>query len=227
MKVSTVYRKLEVLAEVVFIPLEGRADAKAARQSVRALQPRQVIIIGGGQQPVILDSNKKKMNKDYPGEASLLADAIRAFLRGFDAKVVTPTVGDMIELNVGHAAYPVRLIDKPYFPKDELEKLSKSPDELPSIEPFEVKVGDCTVSLLNHVATGQRVATDGSIVLAPRCIPDKACRPVVMISNGDILLTDLRSDLTAEGMKAEYRCVHILGFSFLEYFSKIFIFIFL
>ena len=206
MKVSIVYRKLEVLAEVVFIPLEGRADAKAARQSVRALQPRQVVIIGGGQQPVRLDAGKEKLNKDYPGEASLLADTIRAFLRGDNAaEVMIPSAGEVAELNVGHAAYPVRLIDKPYICKDEMENSSTPPDELPSIEPYEVKVGDCTVSLLNYVATGQRVATDGSIVLAPRIVPDKACRPVVMISNGDILLTDLRSEIIAQGMKAEYR----------------------
>lgn len=206
MKVSTVYRKLEVLAEVAFIPVEGRADAKAARQSVRALQPRQVVIIGGGQHPVCLEAGKIKMTKDYPGEASLLADTIRAFLRGNEAAaVMTPSAGETVELSVGHAVYPVRLIDKPYISGDDMEKKSTSPDVLPSIEPYEVKVGDCTVSLLNYVATGQRVAADGSVVLAPRCVPDKTSRPVVMISNGDILLTDLRSEIIAQGMKAEYR----------------------
>jgi cleavage and polyadenylation specificity factor subunit 2 len=204
MKVSTVYRKLEILAEVIFIPVEGRADAKAARQSVRALQPRQVVIIGGGKHVVSLESGKAKLDKGHPGEASLLADAIRAFLRGVDSSVAVPSAGEMIELSVGHAAYPVRLIDKPYISKNELEKMSSMHDELPSIEPYEVKVGDCTVSLLNYVVTGQKVATDGSIVLAPRNATDSACRPVVMISNGDILLTDLRSEIIAQGMKAEY-----------------------
>jgi len=115
-----VYRKLEVLAEAVFIPLEGKADAKAARQSVRALQPRQVVIIGGGQQPVCLNAGKFKLNKDYPGEAALLADTVRAFLRGGHAsRVMLPSAGEVVELSVGHAAYPVRLIDKPYVSADD------------------------------------------------------------------------------------------------------------
>jgi hypothetical protein len=36
------------------------------------------------------------------------------------------------------------------------------------VEPFEAKVGACTVSIMDCVATGQKVALDGSIVLAPR-----------------------------------------------------------
>jgi len=201
MKVSTLYRKLEVLAEVIFISLEGRADAKAARQSVRALQPRQVVIIGGGKQPVNIDAGKNKWNKEYPGEATLLADSVRAFLRGdHSAAVMSPSAGEVVELSVGHSAYSVRLIDKPYVFKDEPES------NFASIEPYEVKVGDCTVSMLNYIATGQRVATDGSVVLAPRIEPEKVRRhSVIMISNGDILLTDLRSEIIAQGMKAEYR----------------------
>ena len=47
-KLSTESRRVEVLAEITFIPLEGRVDARAARQSVRVLQPRQVVILGRG-----------------------------------------------------------------------------------------------------------------------------------------------------------------------------------
>ena len=42
-KVSVISRRLEVLAEIIYTPLEGRVDARAARQSVRALQPRHYI----------------------------------------------------------------------------------------------------------------------------------------------------------------------------------------
>ena len=53
-KVSVIPRKLEVLAEVVYAPLEGRVDARAARQSVRALQPRHLVIIGGPRSNALL-----------------------------------------------------------------------------------------------------------------------------------------------------------------------------
>ena len=40
-------RRLEALTEVVYTPLEGRVDACVVRQSVWALQPRHLVIIGG------------------------------------------------------------------------------------------------------------------------------------------------------------------------------------
>ena len=51
MKVYTINESLEVLAEISYVPLEGRVNARSARQSIRALQPRQIIILGGGPVP--------------------------------------------------------------------------------------------------------------------------------------------------------------------------------
>lgn len=112
----------------------------------------------------------------------------------------------MIELSVGHAAYSVRLlIDTPYMTREEKESYVEEGLELPSVEPHEAKVGECTVSLMDCIATGQRVATDGSIVLAPRRYPESNNHSsAVMLSDGDVLLPDLRSEVIAQGMKAEY-----------------------
>lgn len=213
-KVSTLPRRIEILAEVAYVPLEGRVDARAARQSVRALQPRQVVILGGGTNVV------GRMSE----EASLLADAVRSLTIGGDSSsngggsIFAPSDGETTELSVGHAAYSVRLIDTPYVSKEEresgvvatvsssssLEDLSNAP-----VEPFEAKMGECTVSVLDCVATGKRVAADGSIVLAPHRTSEHSRhhhhhQPTVMISDGDVLLTDLRSEIIAQGMKAEY-----------------------
>ena len=93
--------------------------------------------------------------------------------------------------------------DTPYMTKEEKQKMLLAGEEIPNIEPNNAKVGGCTVSLLDCVATGQKVAADGSIVLAPRGI-SQGKRPNVMLSDGDVLLTDLRSEVIAQGMKAEY-----------------------
>lgn len=197
MKVSTVPRLLEVLAEIAYIPLEGRVNARAARQSVRALQPRHVVVLGGSARDTATD-----MAVD---EVTLLADSVKSHVTG-DRKVLTPSDGDTAELSVGHAAYSVRLIDTPYFSKEELA--AREVDEEPPIpvEPFEAQLGEFTVSLFDCLATGKKVALDGSIVLAPR--PDskanQALQPNVLVSNGEVLLTDLRAELIAEGMKADY-----------------------
>lgn len=46
---------------------------------------------------------------------------------------------------------------------------------------------------------------DGSIVLAHRPSSDRISRhPNVMVSNGDVLLTDLRIKVIAKSMKADY-----------------------
>ena len=216
-KVSTVPRRLEVLAEVAFIPLEGRVDARAARQSVRALQPRQVVILGGGRPGYISEEeealitgrnvgNTKDASSsgDIVGEARLLADAVRSLSLG-RGSIFAPADGETIELSVGHAAYSVRLVDTPYMTKEEKEAMAAAGEELPAFEPFEAKMGECTVSLLDCVATGQKVASDGKIVLAPRLLSENSRQPNVMLSDGDVLLTDLRSEVIAQGMKAEYR----------------------
>lgn len=198
-KVSVVPRRLEVLAEVAYTPLEGRANARAARQSVRALQPRHLVVIGG------------------PKENSmLLADALRTSSSGPSSKddgdkkslAHIPMVGETIQLTVGHAAYGVRLIDMPYLTQAEKEEmeLADTEDAIEPVEPQEAKIGDCTVSLVDYVATGKKWAVDGSIVLAPRRrqLVNSLKQPSLMLSTREVLLTDLRAEVTALGMKAEY-----------------------
>jgi hypothetical protein len=191
-KVTTISRKIEVLAEISFIPLEGRVDARAARQSVRALQPRQVVVLGG---PKGNDCDETIID-----EVSLLAEAAKSFVT--DKKpILVPSDGETAELDVGHAAYAVRIIDAPY----QTREAQSSGVEAPlSVEPFEAKLGACIVSLLDSVATGQKVALDGSIVLAPRMTASADDAPKLYLSDGEVLLTDLRAELIGAGMKAEY-----------------------
>ena len=141
----------------------------------------------------------KKEEMGAVDEVSLLAEAAQSFLTT-NNKVPTPSDKDMVELEVGHAAYSVRLIDTPYRTKDEKEKEEEPPAP---IELYEAKLGACAVSLLDFVATGQKVALDGSIVLAPRA-KSNSKQPSIYVSDGEVLLTDLRSELIAQGMKAEY-----------------------
>jgi len=246
LKVTTVSRRIEVLAEIIYVPLEGKVDARAARQTVRALQPRQVVILGGAkpttsEEKQWMDALRKSANiamfddfddeeddeeeelwghtadptsqQSFQGEMRLLADAVRDLRTNHSGSFLAPANQETIELNVGHAAFSVRLIDTPYLTKqqqeqeDQLTTKDTSHEDLQKmLEPFEVKMAECTVSLLDCVATGQKVAADGSIVLAPRIHSkkDQHHRPSLLLSDGDVLLTDLRAEVTAQGMKAEY-----------------------
>ena len=230
-KVTTVLRKLEVLAEVSYVPLEGRVDARAARQSVRALQPREVIVLGGKVLDKNAENSKGVVNgsqtttttrtttgNDGPAnepikvidEVSLLSDAVKTHSTAKKA-ALTPSDGETAELDIGHSAYPVRLIDTPYGGHAPggagNDGMAGEPEEL-----FEARLGDCTVSRLDFVATGKKVALDGSIVLAPKGTDSSlfpARQPAqnssIYLSAGDVLLTDLRAEMIAQGMKADYR----------------------
>ena len=198
-KVSTVPRRLQVLAEVTYIPgLEGRVGARAARQTVRALQPREVVVLGGRKPEG--DSGDGDGKPTLTDEVALLAEAAKSFATG-SKNIHTPSNGETAELAVGHAAYAVRLIDTPYQTAEEKQSSESKSDPL---EPYEAKLGACTVSLMDTVATGQKVALDGSIVLAPRLPLPTEDVPSVYLSDGEVLLTDLRAELIASGMKAEY-----------------------
>jgi len=190
-KVSVIPRRLEVLSEVVYTPLEGRVSATNARQSVRALQPRHLVIIGGTR-----------------ANSLLLADALRTTAKkGNNAQASSAHVltdGETAQLTVGHAAYGVRLIDTPYLTQEEKEEMELVGKEAEPVEPFEAKIGDCSVSLVDFVATGKKWAVDGSIVLAPRRHQTTLKQPSLMLSTREVLLTDLRAEVTALGMKAEY-----------------------
>jgi hypothetical protein len=196
-KVSVVPRRLEVLAEVVYTPMEGRVDARAARQSVRALQPRHLVVIGGPRFNSLLLAEALRattitttsaQSKDYSVKGTSSAHVIKD--------------GETVKLSVGHAAYKVRLVDTPYLTKE--EKLDVAEKEIESVETYEAKIGDCTVSLVDFVATGKKWAVDGSIVLAPRRHQSTLNQPSLMLSTKEVLLTDLRAEVTALGMKAEY-----------------------
>ena len=233
-KVTTVNRRIEVTAEIDYIPFEGRVDSRSARQSVRALQPRQVIVLGGtasagdddDNMDAITEDGKDDSNEEehedgqipLVDEVKTLADAAKGFVGGGSndrkkqkqkqSSVLTPNDGETVELDVGHSAYPARLISTPFRTKEEKEVETVRPD---AIELPETKIGACTVSLLDFIATGQKVALDGSIVLAPRGKTKKngaicsAAPSPVHVSDGEVLLTDLRTELIVQhGMKAEY-----------------------
>ena len=197
-KVTTEPRRIQVFCEIDYIPLEGRVDARAARQSVRALQPRKVVVLGGTMPP------DAPANESLIDAVRILADAAQSFTRAH-AVVPCPNDDETAELNVGHAAYSVRLIANPYRPPEEQTVGGEEPPPEP-VELHEAKLGACTVSLIDYVATGQKVALDGSLVLAPRSNKRlRNHRPVsIYLSDGEVLLTDLRTDLIAQGMKAEY-----------------------
>jgi hypothetical protein len=207
-KVSVIPRRLEVLAEVVYVPLEGRVDARAARQQVRALQPRHLVIIGGSK-----------------SNSLLLGDALRSSGPSYASEdnnaVHIPVDGETIQLTVGHAAYPVRLLDTPYLTQSEKEAMEVEEKEIEPVEPFEAKIGECTVSLVDFVATGKKWAVDGSLVLAPRRQGSSLSQPSLMLSAREVLLTDLRSEVIALGMKAEYSALS--GYSQLIINGKIFV----
>lgn len=188
-KVSVIPRRLEVLAEIMYAPLEGRVDARAARQSVRALQPRHLVVIGGPRSnSLLLTEALRTTSSSVPS-------------KGDDGVAHIPKDGVTVHLSVGHASYKVRLVDTPYIAKEEMDLSEK---EVKAVEPYETKIGDCTVSLVDFVATGKKWAVDGSFVLAPRLHPSTLKQPNLMISTREVLLTDLRAEVTALGMKAEY-----------------------
>jgi len=226
-KVSTVNRRIEVVAEIDYIPFEGRVDSRAARQSVRALQPRQVVVLGGSK-PTSNDVEMIITNDDETdndsAESSLLVDEVRALADAAQGFVVsqtepvrTPSDAETVELKVGHNAYPARLVATPFRTKEERQAEEVIPDP---VELVETKIGPCTVSLLDFVMTGQKVALDGSIVIAPKnnqsrsnnALPSSLSviereleSPPVYVSDGEVLLTELRTELIAQhGMKAEY-----------------------
>ena len=209
-KVTALPRKIEVLAEIAYVSLEGRVDARAARQSIRALQPRQVVILGGGTPKIAGALCQDASSETAISEVSLLSDAVKSLSVDKNSHpVFAPSDNETAELNVGHAAYSVRLVDTPYRNQEERDAAAAAGEDLEEEaipEPFEAKMGECTVSLVENVATGQRVAADGSIVVAPSASLADGSRhqPSVMISDGDVLLTDLRAELISQGMKAEY-----------------------
>jgi cleavage and polyadenylation specificity factor subunit 2 len=236
-KVSTVNRRIEVVAEIDYIPFEGRVDSRSARQSVRALTPRHVVVLGGtnpknkgNNDSDAMDVDKNAVNEDSQmalspesvllvDEVQALADAAKGFVVSQEDPVMTPSDSETVELRVGHHAYPARLVATPFRTKEERLTEEVVPDP---IELVETKIGSCTVSMLDFVMTGQKVALDGSIVIAPKnksilssssasssrqlsIFEQENQRPPVYVSDGEVLLTDLRTELIVQhGMKAEY-----------------------
>lgn len=194
-----VSRRFQVFAEIDYIPLEGRVDSRAARQSVRALQPRQVVILGGIAPPSTDEDGTSIVEVKCVDEVRHLGDAARSFIAS-TSEISMPSDAQTVGLEVGHAAYSVRLIAKPFQTS---ENAGKNDEPSEPVELYEAKLGACMISMVDYVATGQKVAVDGSIVLAPRSTP--SAKPSIYVSDGEVLLTDLRAELIAQGMKAEYR----------------------
>jgi Cleavage and polyadenylation factor 2 C-terminal len=178
MKVSTVVREIDVLAEIAYIPLEGRVDSRSARQSVRALQPRQVIVLGGPKKDTTISS--------LADEVALLAEAAASVATSGET-VHTPSDGETIVVPIGHPAYAARIV----HPSDSIAESSRV-----------CNLGHCQIRRFDTLATGQKVALDGSTVLAPVSFCESG--QFVYLSDGEVFLLDLRSDLIASGMKAEY-----------------------
>lgn len=201
-KVTAETRRILVFCEIDYIPLEGRVDSRSARQSVRALQPRQVVVLGGTKPEASNNAeneDEKQVFEMTTDEVRMLVDAAESFTSP-NKKVYCLSDSETAELNVGHAAFSVRLIATPYRTPEERVQEEGPPDP---IELHETELGPCTVSYLDYVATGQKVALDGSIVLAPRK-KQPSNQMSLYLSDGEVLLTDLRTDLIAQGMKAEY-----------------------
>lgn len=193
-KVTTEPRRIQVFCEIDYIPLEGRVDARAARQSVRALQPRQVVVLGGTKHSEMEDK------EELIDSVRVLAEAAQSFATAGQAIVPCPNNEETAELNVGHSAYSVRLIANQYRTAEERSQEESQPEP---VELREAKLGACTVALIDYIATGQKVALDGSIVLAPR--RSSRNNPLsIYLSDGEVLLTDLRTNLVAQGMKVQY-----------------------
>ena len=187
-KVSVVPRRMDVLAEVSYVPLEGRADARAARNTVRALRPRNLVVVGGtgGGAAGLFDALARGGEGGGGGGGD-----------GDQQGGHAPCDGETAEVSVGHAAYGARLVDAPYLTREEREAAAAAGEDgaAAAVEPAESKVGECTVSLVDYVATGKKWAVDGSVVLAPRrrSVGGGEERPSLMLSTREVLLSEYRS----------------------------------
>jgi len=195
-KISAVPRRLQVLAEIEYIPFEGRISADMARQTVKSLQPRCCVILGGTKP----NAEAGDMEVDTDANSNILqVDQVTNLASTFQGRRGTPSNHETLSLNVGYAAYDARLLTIPFRTKAEKAKEETPPDP---IELYENKIGSCTVSLLDYVATGQKLKLDGSIVLAPKKSSSKL--PAVYVSEGDVQLTTVAEELTIHGLKPVY-----------------------
>ncbi|GMI10353.1 hypothetical protein TrRE_jg6690, partial [Triparma retinervis] len=140
-------------------------------------------------------------------ELALLANSIRPTTTNQDS-VYTPSTGELLELNVGSAAFSVRLVEEPYVSNPEEYGEDFDLTTLQGQTKVEATLGNYTVSLVDVLANGKKTKGEGNLVFAPKLAnassKDELTKPTVMLSNGDVLLTDLRSEFLDREMKAEY-----------------------
>jgi len=194
-KVFSEVENITVKAEVLFIPYDSMVDSESARYIISALRPRQCVILGSSDAPVHPKS-----------ELALLANSIRPTTTNQNS-VYMPTPGNTQELNVGSAAFSVRLVEEPYVSNPEEYGEDFDFNTLLGEKQVEAKLGNYTVSLVDSVANGKKTKGEGNLVFAPKLASlsgDQLNKPTVMLSNGDVLLTDLRSEFLDREMKAEY-----------------------
>jgi hypothetical protein len=184
------------LAEIEYIPFEGRISADMARQTVKSLQPRCCIILGGPRPDADTEENLDTATDSID---FLRVDPVTNLASTFQGTGGSPSNRETLSLNVGFAAYDARLITIPFRTKAEKAKEESPPEP---IELYETKIGSCTVSLLDYVATGQKQKLDGSIVLAPKRSTSKL--PAVYVSEGEVQLTTVAEELTIHGLKPVY-----------------------
>mmetsp|Transcript_7944 Transcript_7944/g.15974 ORF Transcript_7944/g.15974 Transcript_7944/m.15974 type:complete len:960 (-) Transcript_7944:58-2937(-) len=197
-KVFSEVKNTTVKAEVHFIPYDAMVDSESSRYIISALRPRQCVILG---------SSSTEPNESA-SELMLLANAVRPTTTNKDS-VYTPTPGELLDLNVGSAAFSVRLVEEPYVSNPEEYSEDFDFSTLTGQKQVEATLGNYTVSLVDSVANGKKTKGEGNLVFAPKLATsssskDALNKPTVMLSNGDVLLTDLRSEFLDREMKAEY-----------------------
>jgi hypothetical protein len=183
-----------------------------------------MVILGGGR--TTEQSNDGVGDLALNTEQLLLKDAVKDTTTGRNS-VFIPADAETVTLMIGSAAFNARLIDTPYlsaaakkeFELAKSEALASGQREPPApkaAEVVECEMGGYLVSVVDCIATGQKVKDGGALVFAPRpMIAEKLDtaasssssilnKKTLLISVGDVLLTDLRSQFVAVNMKAEY-----------------------
>ncbi|GMH80210.1 hypothetical protein TrST_g7792 [Triparma strigata] len=188
MKVIAETSELEVLAEVHYIPLQIGCDAEAGRYTMAAVRPRQMIILGTGNGP--------------PGEGddevTLLRRKIEPSTTGKNS-VYAPRLEEPTTVRIGTSSYNVRIVDEPFA--EEGAEDGVGPVQTKKL--VEAQMGTYKVSLVDAQMNGKVVKESGAMVYAPRPI-DSDMGSSVMLSRGDVLLTDLRAQFLNRHMKADY-----------------------
>ncbi|GMH77102.1 hypothetical protein TrLO_g9104 [Triparma laevis f. longispina] len=187
MKVIAETSELEVLAEVHYIPLQIGCDAEAGRYTMAAVRPRQMIILGTG-------NGEAGEGED---EVALLRKKVQPSTTNGDS-VYAPKLDESTTCTIGTSSYNVRIVDEETEAEVVNSLASNKTKKL-----VEAQMGTYKVSLVDAQMNGKIVKESGALVYAPRAMDDSVGSSV-MLSRGDVLLTDLRAQFLTRHMKADY-----------------------